>query len=108
VELEEELERNSQDGGDHQDDPLTAIEPGPMRDEEGNESDGREEEPVEDHCTGVHLGEGDLAEEKSTAPEDTGEEGGDEAKGAVACGVLTQAVPPPPVTFCAKSSVERL
>src|SRR5580698_790229 len=66
-----------------------------MREDEGKKTERAEEEPVEDHFSGVHLGEGDFAEEKSTAPEHAGESAGGEAKGTVTCGVLVQRYPSP-------------
>src|ERR1700761_5460906 len=99
VELEEELERDSEDGGEKEGEPLAAVEAGTMREEEGRKTEGAEEEPVQDHRSGVHLGEGDLAEEKSTAPEHAGEAAGGEPEGAVACGVLVQRYPLPPSLF---------
>ena len=70
-----------------------------MREQERKETEGGEEEPVEDHRSGAHLGEGDFAEEKSTTPEHAGEAAGGEAEGALAFGVRIQWYPLPPSLF---------
>ena len=99
MELEEELERDSEDRGEEEGEPFAAVETRAMRYEEGKQTEGAEEEPVEDHRSGVHLGEGDFTEEKSTAPEHAGEAAGGKPEGAVACGAWLQWYPLPPSLF---------
>lgn len=82
-ELDEELERDPEEGGEQKEAPVGAREAGPVEQEQGRERKGGEEEAVEDHCADVHLGEGDLAEEEAAAPERAGESAGCEAESAV-------------------------
>ena len=106
VELEEELERHSEDRGEEENEPLASVQVGAMREEEGKKTERGEKEPVEDHSAGVHLGERNFAEEKSTTPEHAGEATGGEAEGAGACGVRIQWYPLSR-KICAKSSKQR-
>ena len=85
-ELEQELEWDSEEGAEEEDSPLAAVEAGFVGEEQRDEDEGGEEETVEDHGADAHLGECDLAEEESAAPERAGEGAGCEAEGAVFCG----------------------
>jgi len=80
VELDEELQRDAEEGGAEEQTPLARGEGGSVGEEEGGERQGSEEEAVEDHVADGHLGEGDLAEEKAAAPEGAGEGAGEEAE----------------------------
>jgi hypothetical protein len=81
--LQEELQRDSEEGGEREQSPLGGLEIRAMRDEQRRKTDEGEEEPVEDHGSDVHFGEGDLAEEEAATPEAAGECAGEEAEGAV-------------------------
>ncbi len=82
-ELDEELERDSEEGGDEEDAPFAGVKAGLVGEKEGEEREAGEGETVEDHGAYVHLGEGDFAEEEAAAPEGAGDEAGGEAEGAV-------------------------
>ena len=82
-ELDEELQRDAEEGAEEQGAPFCRSEARAVGEEQRREGEGGEEEAVEDHGTDVHLGEGDFAEEESAAPEGAGEGAGEEAEGAV-------------------------
>src|ERR1700761_4418289 len=82
-ELDEELQRNAEEGAEQKQAPVAAVEAWTVEEQKREQCDGREEEAVEDHCADVHFGERDLAEEESAAPERAGEGAGCEAEGAV-------------------------
>ena len=81
-ELDEELERDSQEGCEQKEAPVGPAEAWPVRQKQGRERERREEEAVEDHGADIHLDEGDLAEEEAAAPERAGESAACEAESA--------------------------
>ena len=74
--------------------PLGCVEVWAMRDEERRKAEEGEGEAVEDHGADAHLVEGDFSEVEAAAPEAAGEEGGEEAEGAMFSECLH--TPPPP------------
>ena len=82
-ELDEELERDSEEGAEKEGAPLAAVEAGLVGEEQREQGERGKEEAVEHHGADAHLDEGDLAEEEAAAPERTGEGAGCEAEGAI-------------------------
>ena len=71
-ELDEELERDSEEGAEEEGAPFAAVEAGFVGEEEGEEDKRGEEEAVKDHRADTHFDEGDFSEEEAAAPEGAG------------------------------------
>ena len=82
-ELDEELERDSEEGAEQECAPLATVEAGLVGEEQRGEGEGGEEETVEHHRADAHLEECDFAEVEAAAPEGTGEGAGCKAEGTI-------------------------
>ena len=73
VKLNEELDRNAEDGGNEQNANLASGETNPVEQRDGEQADAGKEEPIEHHVLHAHLIQREPAEVETGAPQASGD-----------------------------------